>query len=60
MEDSVGYAFVPAAMAMRKDYDVHEAVMLVGGGWWVVVVAAVGSRGGILRDFAAENASTRT
>lgn len=29
MEDDVGFAFVPAAMAMRKDYDVHEAVMLV-------------------------------
>ena len=29
MEDEVGFAFVPAAMAMRKDYDVHEAVMLV-------------------------------
>mmetsp|Transcript_79235 Transcript_79235/g.226406 ORF Transcript_79235/g.226406 Transcript_79235/m.226406 type:complete len:451 (+) Transcript_79235:151-1503(+) len=33
MEDSVGYAFVPAAMAMRKDYDVHEAVMLVKHAW---------------------------
>jgi len=33
MEDNVGFAFVPAAMAMRKDYDVHDAVMMVKHAW---------------------------